>query len=76
MKRLEFITLIGRAAATWPLAAQAQQRGMPVIGYLHTGSPGAYDRLTASFLQGLKEAGFTEGQNLSIEYRWAEGWTI
>jgi putative ABC transport system substrate-binding protein len=73
MQRRKFITLLGGTVVTWPLAAQAQQRAIPVIGYLHTGSPSAYEHLTTSFLQGLKEAGFTEGQNVSIEYRWAEG---
>jgi len=73
LRRREFITLIGGAAAAWPMATRAQQPARPAVGFLRVTSAVDSTHLVAAFQQGLKETGFVDGQNVTMEYRWADG---
>jgi putative ABC transport system substrate-binding protein len=71
MRRRDFIKVVASSAVTWPLAARAQQHSMPVVGFLNSGSAAGYTPFVSAFGEGLKEAGFIDGNNVTIEYRWA-----
>jgi putative ABC transport system substrate-binding protein len=73
MRRRDFIKVVAGSASTWPLAARAQQPAMPVVGFLDPASPESQDYVVAPLRDGLKQAGYVEGENVVIEYRWAEG---
>ena len=74
MRRREFVTLLGTAAAAWPLATRAQQAGkLPTIGFLGAATPAAWGPYVAAFTQRVRELGWIEGRTVAIEYRWAEG---
>src|SRR6516225_9901428 len=71
MRRREFITLLGGTAA-WPVAARAQQAGVPVVGFLHPGAPAGEEEVVLAFRKGLNDIGYVEGRNVTIEFRWAD----
>jgi len=73
MKRREFIALLGGAAASWPLAARAEQSDLPLVGFLHQGSAGANSKVVGAFLRGLQGAGYENQRNVQLEFRWADG---